>query len=57
MQDANNKPLTDPLSNKHIALHYLSQRSVPVKEQIRLLQVSSTLKHAMNANEIALFGW
>jgi len=57
VQDANNKPLTDPLSNKHIALHYLSQRSVPVKEQIRLLQVSSTLKHAMNANEIALFGW
>lgn len=57
VRDAHLKPLTGPLSNKHIALHYLTQRSVPVKEQIRLLQVSSTLKHAMNAKEIALFGW
>lgn len=57
MQDANGNPLTPPVKNKDVALFFLNQRGDPVKEPVRLLQVSPTLKRAMKAGEIPLFGW
>jgi hypothetical protein len=57
VKDNNDKPLTAPLKNKDVALFFLNQRSSPVKEQIRLLQVSPSLKKAMSTNNIPLFGW
>jgi len=55
--DADGKPITAPLKNKDVALFFLSQRGAQVKEKIRLLQISPTLKHAMNTGNIPLFGW
>lgn len=57
VKDEENKSLTAPLANKDVALFYLNERSTPVKEQVRLLQISPILKQAMNAGQIPLFGW
>lgn len=57
VQDANNTPITPPVKNKDVALFYLNSRSTPVKEQIRVLQVSDKLKQAMTTGAIPLFGW
>ncbi len=57
MKDKNNNLLTAPLKNKDVALFFLNQRSTPVKEQIRLLQISPALKNTMSAGHIPLFGW
>ncbi len=57
MQDANKTPISPPDKNKDVALFYLNQRSTPVKEQIRILQISPALKQAANAGKMPLFGW
>lgn len=57
VQDANQAAITPPVKSKDVALRFLNDRSTPVKEQIRVLQVSDKLKHAMTAGEIPLFGW
>jgi len=57
VQDANQSPISPPVKNKDVALFFLNDRSTPVKEQIRVLQVSDKLKRAMTAGEIPLFGW
>jgi hypothetical protein len=57
VKDTNRNPLTPPLKNKDVALHFLNQRGNMVKEPIRLLQISADLKRAMNAGHIPLFGW
>jgi len=57
VQDANKTSISPPVKNKDVALFYLNQRSTPAKEQIRVLQVSDKLKHAMTAGAIQLFGW
>jgi len=57
VQDANKIEITPAVKSKDVALFYLNDRSTPVKEQIRVLQVSDKLKHAMTAGEIPLFGW
>ena len=57
LQDDDDNKLTPPVKNKDVALFYLNERSTPVKEQIRVLQVSDKLKNAVTAREIPLFGW
>ncbi|MDO9011626.1 MAG: hypothetical protein Q7U78_07430 [Gallionella sp.] len=57
LQDANKVSIAPPVKNKDVALFFLNERSAPVKEQIRVLQVSTALKQAMKAGEIPLFGW
>ena len=57
VQDANKTPISPPVKNKDVALFYLNQRGTPVKEQIRVLQISPALKQAVNAGKIPLFGW
>ena len=57
VQDANKTPISPPVKNKDVAQFYLNSRSTPVKEQIRMLQVSPALKQAMMAGGIPLFGW
>lgn len=57
VKDANKAAMTEPVKSKDVALFYLNSRSTPVKEQVRVLQVSDKLKHAMTAGEIPLFGW
>jgi hypothetical protein len=57
VQDANKAAITPPVKSKDVALRFLNDRSTPVKEQIRVLQVSPALKQAMTAGEIPLFGW
>lgn len=55
--DAKRTPISPPVNNKDVALFYLNSRSTPVKEQIRVLQVSDKLKQAMTTGGIPLFGW
>ena len=57
VQDANKAAITPPVKSKDVALRFLNDRSTPVKEQIRVPQVSPALKQAMTAGEIPLFGW
>jgi len=57
VQDENKTPISPPVKNKDVALFFLNDRSTPVKEKIRVLQVSEKLKQAMKAGEIPLFGW
>ncbi len=57
VRDKNNKPITPPLLNKDVALHFLGERSSLVKEPVRVLQVSQKLKEALLKNEVPLFGW
>lgn len=57
VQDANKAAITPPVKSKDVALRFLNDRSTPVKEQIRVLQVSDKLKHAMMTGAIPLFGW
>ena len=57
VQDANKAAIAPPVKSKDVALRFLNDRSTPVKEQIRVLQVSPALKQAMTAGEIPLFGW
>lgn len=57
IQDENKIPLSQPVRNKDVALFYLNERSIPVKEQIRLLQISPALKQAWCTDQIPLFGW
>lgn len=57
VQDTNKLPLSPPVMNKDVALFYLNERSTPVKEQVRLLEISSALKQAWQADRIPLFGW
>ena len=57
VQDADNVAISPPVKNKDVALFFLNSRSTPVKEKIRVLQVSTALKQAMMAGEIPLFGW
>lgn len=57
VQDANKVAIAPPVKNKDVVLHFLNLRSTPVKEQVRVLQISDKLKHAMTAGEIPLFGW
>jgi hypothetical protein len=57
VRDANKIPITPPVKNKDVALHFLNDRSTPVKEQIRVLKISDKLKQAMIEGQIPLFGW
>ena len=57
VQDANKTAIAPAVKSKDVALHYLNVRSTPSNEQVRVLQVSDKLKHAMMAGEIPLFGW
>jgi len=57
VQDANKTAIAPPVKSKDVALHFLNVRSAPVKEQIRVLQVSDKLKLAMTSGRIPLFGW
>lgn len=57
VQDANKEAISPSIKNKDVALFLLSHRSTLVKEQIRVLQISHTLRRAMEAFEIPLFGW
>lgn len=57
LQDASKASITPPVKNKDVALFYLNERSTPVKEQIRVLQISDKLKSAVTARVIPLFGW
>lgn len=57
VQDTSGIAITPPVKNKDIALFFLNQQSVPVKEHIRMLHVSDKLKQAINLGEIPLFGW
>lgn len=57
VQDANKAAIAPSVKSKDVALYFLNDCSTPVKEQIRVLQVSPVLKQAMTAGEIPLFGW
>lgn len=57
VQGTNKIPISPPVKNKDVALHYLSSRSPQVKEQIRLLHISSGLKEAVISGGVPLFGW
>lgn len=57
VQDASQADIAPPVKSKDVALHYLNVRSMPMKEQIRVLEVSNKLKRAMTAGEVPLFGW
>ena len=57
VQDANKAPISPLVKNKDVALFYLNSHSTPVKEQVRILQVSPALEQAMRAGRIPLFGW
>lgn len=57
VQDKSENAIAPPVKNKDVALFFLNQQSSPVKEQIRILQVSDKLKQAMKSDEIPLFGW
>ena len=57
LRNAENEPVSPPVSDQKIALFYLTQRSPKIKESIRVLQISSSLKKAALAGEMPLFGW
>jgi hypothetical protein len=43
VQDANKTAIAPPVKSIDVALHFLNVRSTPVKEQIRVLQISPVL--------------
>lgn len=57
VQDADKIAFTPAVKSKDVALHCLNIRSTPVKEQIRVLQISDKLKLAIVSGKIHLFGW
>lgn len=57
VQGQNRTPLSPPVNNKDVALFFMNERSTPVKEHIRLLEISPALKRAMLAGQVPLFGW
>lgn len=57
LRNAENQPVSPPVSDQKIALFYLTERSPKIKENIRVLQISPALKKAALAGEIPLFGW
>lgn len=57
VKNLKDQPITPPLINKDVALHFLSQRSNLVKESVRVLQISPKLKKTMIEGEVPLFGW